>query len=227
MNLIDNTNKKVAFFDEFIDEYLSRGFTNMSKRDLDVLIFYLLNKYEAFKDMSNYEIARKLRTTPGKVKNAKYESVLRFDNDGFDDEFYLKDALKNYFDNPVLNLDEKWLYIQIEDPVLLDALKAKLKEGGSLFDGSFNSELVKISADDYSNLLEKLIYCSDEERFDEAIVAFKNLKESSFSAITKKIFTKAIEDKGSEGITFIGKQTFKLLSGQFSEVLKIIEPIIN
>ena len=221
-------NKKKEFFDDFMSEYLSRGFANMPKREIDVLIFYQLQKNGAFDNFTNYEIARRLRTTPNKVKNLKYEAKIRFDNEDFSDENYLKNELKAYFQSPILNIDDKWLYIQIEDPMLLDALKAKLKEGGSLFDGSFNSELIKISAKDYSSLIIKLVYEEEEKKKrKQALKAYKKLKENGFDKISKAIFDKAIDEGGNQGIKFITQQTLNLLSGKFSDVLEIVEPLLS
>lgn len=198
----------------------------MAKREVDVLVFYLLEAGYAFDGLTNYQIARKLRTTPNKVKNLKYESKLRFDNAILEDESYLLIELKKYFEKPIINLDQNWLYIQIENPMLMDALRAKLKEGGTLYDGSFNSELVKLSSKDYGLLLDKLIFDeTDIALKKEAMTALSKIKETKFSNISKKIMDSAIKKGGDVGLEFIINQTQKLLSGRFSEVIDLFQSL--
>ena len=218
-------NSKKEFFDGFINEYLSRGFGNMTKREIDVLIFHQLQQNAAFEGMTNYEIARRLRTTPNKVKNLKYEAKIRFDNHDFEDNSYLLNALQEYFKNPVLQIDGKWLKMQIEDPMLMEALKAKMKENGSLYDGSFNSELVKLSANDYERLLVKLIY-SDKKQAKPAIQAYKKKSPSWLKSTSNVVFTNAIKNTAGDGVKWIGKQTLALITGDLS-VLENIQGMIN
>jgi hypothetical protein len=224
--MIKETNKK-EFYNDFLKEYLSRGFGNMTKREMDVLVFHQLEQKEAFIGLTNYEVARKLKTTTSKVKNLKYEAKIRFDNENFEDDSYLRNELKNYFQSPILKLDENWLYIQVEDSMLMEAFKAKMKENGSLYDGSFNSELVKLSANDYKNLMIKLIYDGDKTLAKKAIGKKSSLKENEVEKYLKVIFDKAIKDGGSKGAKWIGLNTFNLLAGNFDKVIDAVEPLIN
>jgi hypothetical protein len=110
----------------------------------------------------------------------------------------------------------------------MDALKAKLKEGGSLFDGSFNSELIKISSKDYYNLMRKLVYDKEEKRKGKkAIKEFKKLKQNGFFNVTNKIFNGALEEGGAQGIKLISSLTSNLLLGEYGEVLKYVEPLLS
>ncbi|MBL7471373.1 hypothetical protein [Robertkochia sediminum] len=224
--MLKNKTQKEQFSDQFLKEYLSRGFGNMPKRELDVLIFYLLQQQKVFENKTNYEIARMLKTTPGKIKNLKYEAVLRFGEEDLTDDAYLRNRMKEYFQDPILKLEGKWLYMQIEDPVLLDTVKAALKEGGSFFDGSFNAEVVKISGDDYSRLMKTIIYEAHEQSLIKK--ALKNKKELSptvFEEGMAALFKKA-KDKGTdEGVEFLRKMTQKLLMSKVPELVEMISSL--
>src|SRR5690606_11702660 len=115
MSSINLTKKKHEEFSrEFLDKYLSRGFGNMPKREIDVLIFHLLIKSEALSTKSIHLKAMELRTTPAKVKSLMYESALRFPTsvDSFSED-YFKEKLKDYFKNEAIYKIRKkddWVY---------------------------------------------------------------------------------------------------------------------
>lgn len=219
--------KKIDFFDDFTSEYFSRGFSNMPKRDLDVLVFHLLEKYGAFHEMSNYDIARTLRTTPSKVKSAKYDSVLRFNYSDFKKGDYLKSSLEEYFKNPILHFDQKYLYMQIENPVLMDALKGRLKEGGLFFDGSFNSEVIKMTAKDYSKFIKKIVI--DEistESSKTALESFEKAQSKTLSELAEKVFElaqeKFLENAVEAGLDIIKSQTLNFFMENYHQVLDFV-----
>ncbi|TDQ15188.1 hypothetical protein DFQ04_3074 [Algoriphagus boseongensis] len=225
-------NKKIDFFDDFTLEYFSRGFSNMPKRDLDVLIFHLLEKHGAFKGMSNYDIARFLRTTPTKVKSAKYESVLRFDYKDFEKGDYLKSALREYFKKPLLHFDNNYLYMQIENPVLMDALKGKLKEGGLFFDGSFNSEVIKMTSEGYTKFIKKIALDDlGSKSSKKAIKEFEKLDGKTVSEVSEKIFEvakeKILEKSIDEGFEIIKDQTFNFFSENFESISEFVKPFFE
>ena len=71
--------KAMQFLSEFNEKYLKQGFQSLSKKDQDLLLFYLLQKY-GFIDQtaSIYDIALALKITPQKVKTLRLESYIRW-----------------------------------------------------------------------------------------------------------------------------------------------------
>ncbi len=76
-NLTTETAKHFLF--DFHKEYLQHGFQSLSKKDLDLLLFYLIQKY-GFIDQtaSIYDTALALKITPQKVKSFRLESYIRW-----------------------------------------------------------------------------------------------------------------------------------------------------
>lgn len=211
-------NEKKAFADNFLEKYLDRGFGNMPKRDIDVYVFHLLKEMQLFDGLSNHLIAMKLRTTPTKVKNLIYESELRYPGEDNDfSENYFRNKLREYFLNPTYKVkeEEKNIYIQIENPVLLDSFKALAKNNKEVIDGSFSNEIVKISITGFVVIINELLTDKEREVIEEKIAESNLFEEAlSFRNLSEKIFDKCL-DKGIEfAPTALAAVTGWIFSGQ-------------
>ncbi len=68
-----------GFASDFVANYLSQGFQSLSKRDIDLLVFLLLEKDGAIsRSASNFDIARLLRVTPSRVRALRRDSYARW-----------------------------------------------------------------------------------------------------------------------------------------------------
>jgi hypothetical protein len=192
------------FSKEFLSLYLSRGFGNMSKREMDVLIFHLLQKTKVLDEKSIHLTAMQLRTTPVKVRALIYERALRFPKDDEAlNEDYFKQKLREYFvDNAIYKIrkNDEWVYIQIDNPILLDAFKAIAKNNKEVIDSSFSSEIVKISTDGFSIVLNELVDSKTRKEIEkevkkalkkESIVSFRNIADKALSEIVSQGVQKA------------------------------------
>ena len=215
-------NNKKLFYDEFLKEYLSRGFGNMPKRDIDVLIFHLFEKNGVFVGKTNFEIARILRTTPNKIKSLKYESVLRFNGVDINNQNFLKERFSFYLNNkPPLEFDETYLKLQIEDPVLLDNLKAICKENGIITDGSFNGEILKVDESSFINLLEKIQFENDKK----GLKSFKSNYKTPYENILRKVWTNAKEEGTKKGMNMLSSAAYNLLANNGEQIISLIQNI--
>lgn len=215
--------QKEKFSKEFLQLYLSRGFGNMPKREIDVLIFHLLQKQNVLDSKSIHLTAMQLRTTPAKVKSLLYENALRFpdETDTFD-ESYFKQKLRNYFINDAIykiRKEDNWVYIQIDNPIVLDALKAIAKNNKEVIDSSFSSEIVKISTDGFALILGELI---DEEKKKEIEKEIKKTFKSKGVMSIRSLGDKALTGFMNEGIKkapgLIKGFTSSLLNGDLTRV---------
>ena len=225
MSLKLSASQHKVFSEVFLEEYMSRGHSNMSKREIDVLIFKILNNdIKAFKGLTNHLIAMKLRTTPSKVKNLKYESLLRFppeDEDVFTEEYFRK-RLVEYFESPTFKIrkNDGWIYIQIDDPIVQDALKAIARNNKEIIDGSFNSDIIKISNEGFIMVLKEL---TDEKKIKEVEKLIKKACKKDGILTLNNLGDKAISGIIKEGIsnapTKITELTNWILSGDTSEII--------
>lgn len=198
--LPDNFNYQ-KFGAEFLHEFLSRGYGNYGKRDTDVLVFHLLKVGEVFHGKSQYEVARLLRTTPAKIRSLVYDEALRFpENQDLPDAERIRKKLGLYFQSPLIRFDKKGekIYLQIDDPILLDDLRGLAKRKNQLIDGSFSTDVATLSPDAFISILEEIL---PEEEKKELIKKAEGLSKEkdplSFKEVMQSIITKA-RDKGIE-----------------------------
>ena len=72
-------NSPDKFADAFIDAYLAQGFQSLSKRDIDLLVFLLLERDGVLsRETSNFEVGRQLCLTPGKVRALRRDAYARW-----------------------------------------------------------------------------------------------------------------------------------------------------
>jgi len=74
---IANTGNDSLFANEFLDKYLSLGFGNLPKKEIDILVFGLLNRCGYLKGKNNYEIARNLQIDENRLRRLFLDSSLR------------------------------------------------------------------------------------------------------------------------------------------------------
>jgi hypothetical protein len=142
-----------AFSEFFLDNYFGRGFGSMTKTDIEILIFHTLQQFGDINNMSDFEVCRLLKIPESKVKRLRYESHIIYGNQS-DKE--LKVRLYNYLSNARFLKDKGYIQFSIEDKFLRNWFYSKVKEINGFADTSHNSEIVKISNQTFSEVLEKL-----------------------------------------------------------------------
>jgi len=78
VDISDDYNKKAQFTDVFLKEYIDKGFGTISKKEIDLLVFHLLSELADLDKISNYNLALKLKLTPTKIKNLRFERRLKY-----------------------------------------------------------------------------------------------------------------------------------------------------
>ena len=133
----------------FFNDYSSPSFGSMSKRDTDVALFSMMQELGIIKiNPQIYEVVSLLHVTSSKARNLIYEASLRRNN-----ENTLNMALLDHLQVPrFLATSDKMIALEIDDPLLIDHLKFKLRILNYITDGSFNPGLVKMSYEAYASL---------------------------------------------------------------------------
>lgn len=184
-------------FIEFIETYLTPSFGSISKRDTDILLFEMLKSLGFFKNPKDvYEVLLKLKVTRSKARNLIYESELR--NEEVDLELELQKILLS----PVFLKEGKKISLEIDNPLLIDHLRYRLKEERYLSDGSFAPEVVKISTEAFSSLVKSFI--KDEEGLqkilEEAGLSKKDKAKDAVEVIVKLIIGRFIGEEVSKAV---------------------------
>lgn len=140
---------------DVLKQYI-KPFGAMSKSEFEILLFMSLQDENYFGEGKNYDlytIQSKLNVTKAKARNLVYAGELRRLNSEDDtlDANLMECLLKAHF---FYEKDSRNISLEIENPLLIDYLKHKLKEIGYITDASFSPDLIKMSIDAYSSILE-------------------------------------------------------------------------
>lgn len=177
---------------KFIDRYIERGFGSMNKNDFEVEIFHYLLQTNYFESTKDYEISRQLRIPQSKVKRLKYESELKYPEKNQDEK------VREILDNAHIFFDKECLVLSIEDELIRKHLDCEIKKHNSYSDLSFNTELLRLSFEDYIYLVGKF---EGENKVEEM----------------KKKLERWINAKGDEEKAKINKTGFKDLFFEFAK----------
>lgn len=227
--MIKNKDQKIDFTDKFLKEFVDNGFGVLSKRETELLVFHLLSDLAELDSKSNYELALTLKITPTKVKNYRFERRLRYSQ--LTDEQIKKAFIEGLRKSNIkVNKSSKWILFSIEDSYIREAIKAKMKKLNHFTDSSFNSEIISLDFDAFSELMSFYYNdCKINEVLDDNIL--KHLKELlnkdadqiTFKSITKA-FLEGVAQKAGEG-TFSAGLSF--LTGGVSDIKLLFNILKN
>ena len=138
---------------EFFEFYTTPAFGARSKSEIDLKVFELLGKC-GYIDDDYYNVSRKLKITPTRAKNLILNAKLRAESQLNTEEMY------NHFLEKIKELRYKTdsrnnsiIIFSLPDMLLREYLKFKLRTVGKIWDSSFNSELVRVSVDDFLDIV--------------------------------------------------------------------------
>lgn len=199
---------------DFLNAYSSPSFGSMSKRDTDVALFSMMQELGIIKmNPQIYEVVSLLHVTSSKARNLIYEASLRRNN-----ENTLNRALLDHLQTPrFLATSDKMIALEIDDPLLIDHLKFKLRNLNHITDGSFNPGLVKMSYEAYASLFGDTLPQEVKDRLlndidtDELKQKFGISNEDNSPSKIRKCITWTLKE--------IGKLAFKKESEHWMQEL--------
>jgi hypothetical protein len=180
-----------AFGREFLRMYLDRGLGSMSKRDIDILVLHLLEEHAALDMKSNHELSIAFRLTASRVRGLRYESKLRYPSE---EKKFLERQLLFVLAKAQYEVDGKRVVFIVEDSFIRIALQAHLKQIGAFADTSFNTELVKVTIDQLSPVLEGFYGKNLARQFTKDMKKAVNKEE--FAEVRKAFVLGAVEVLG-------------------------------
>lgn len=138
---------------EFFEFYTTPAFGARSKSEIDLKVFELLRERGDIDD-DYYNVSRKLKITPTRAKNLILNAKLRAESQPNTEKMY------NKFLGEIEKLGYKTdsknnsiIIFSLPDMLLREYLKFKLRSVGKIWDSSFNSELVRVSVDDFLDIV--------------------------------------------------------------------------
>jgi len=201
-----------TFKSQFLNTYLANGFGSLSKRDIDILVIHLLDEYgmadgKPLKALSNQSASVLLRIPNPKIKALRYEATLKYTPNNQD---LAKLRLLEVIAKSQLDFDKKRIGLVVEDSFTRNWLQGHLKDQGFVFDGTFNSEIVRADAEQLCNVLLSIYDKRAVDAFKEKIKQIRQSESKLTFSDAKKEFLKGAASalgKAAVGLTLEGLVT--------------------
>lgn len=146
----------------------------MPKTDVDALVMHLLDKYASENgrplcSSPNQIASERLRAPLARIKRLRYEGSLKF---GGRPEDEARIRFVRLLAKAGLELDKKdgaitKIVFVVEDILAKNWIQGQIKEHSGIFDGSFNTEIVKVDPELFFRLLRTLLPDSEVDTFEE------------------------------------------------------------
>ena len=178
-----------AVLSEFIVQFSDPAFASLPKREIEILVFQMMQKLEIFDDTPElYDLVSSLHVTRSKARNLIYESNLRSQSREKLDSELLEIILK-----PIIMLNKKdcTIMLEVANPLLIDHLKSKMKELGKATDGSFSPDIVTMPDSSFAALIESFIPADKKDEIVKKLVKMKILKDKSIKGLVVQIVKSA------------------------------------
>lgn len=199
-----------AFKNEFLENYLKFGLGSMPKSDVDALVMHLLDRHGRDESVplaiySNQAVSERLKTPVNKIKKLRYDAALKF---GGSIEHQAKGRLLAALSRASIEPDDGKICLIIEDSLAKNWLQGQLKINQQIFDHSFNTEIVKVSASGLFQVLETVFDKAELDKFKIGHEAAKNKKSAddrvkTFKGVAKKFAEGAAKAAGTGVVTIL------------------------
>lgn len=202
---------------DLFDKFMDPAFGTLPKKEVDLLIFEALEKVGYVDEDSNlYDLVTLLRVTKTKARNLVYDQELRrMDSAQLDKK--ILEALKR----PLLQKQGDLFLLQIENPLVSDHLKSKIQKLQFASDGSFSPDIIKLSLNAITALVENVIPEEQRELTRNALIAagapdtsFKGVLKSTIKALARRY----AQDTGEALVDNVSQFLSPLLDGALETV---------
>lgn len=139
---------------EFIDEYLKRGFGTMNKTEVEVLIYWLLKKYGVLSSGLN-DSSIFLKIPKSRVKSLDYQASLRY---GPITEDELRQKITACIQKANFTNDNNGVKFAVEDELLRNVITAELYKLNCFNDTSFNRDVISIDFKFFALFVDQYLY---------------------------------------------------------------------
>jgi len=209
-NLIIKDSK--GFCSSLLDQYLAGGLGRMQKRDIDILVLHLLIQDGQYSfPMDLFKAARELKLTETRIRNLYQEVQLRYQQLGEDQA---KAALVEVIEKGAFELKGKRFVFVVRNPMLGQYFQEWVASVDGFTDSSFNPNLVSISKDVFSKVLEK-ISVKEIGEFPNRADSFN--EQSNRPGVLKLFIEEFAKSAGSE----VGKMSVSTLATALGVMLGV------
>jgi hypothetical protein len=207
----------------FLESYLNPAFGALPKAEVELLVLQMLEKLRLINgNLGAYELVSKLKITNTKARRLLYERDLRRTTpEDLDKQLLI------VLQKPSILKNGKWFILQIENALLTDHLREKVKLLGHVTDGSFSPGIVKLSLDAMAALIDEMYQGKDDkkETARKALIA-AGAPDTTFKgvirAVLEKIGSKFAAEAGEALMYDISKYLEPILTEKASEIKTLV-----
>lgn len=210
--------------DRFLIHYLDPAFGAIPKQEVELLVLKLLVDLGAVDARpSIYDLVSKLKVTRSKARRLIYDRELRLRTPEELDE-----DVRAVLRSPVIQKRGENFALEIENPLLSDHLRAKLRTLGHVTDGSFSPSLVTLTLDAMVALLDSQLSDTDKTLTYKALVAAgapdTTLKGVLKSAL-KKLGEKVADETGGAVVEEVSDYIGPLIDSSKSAITSAFKSV--
>lgn len=218
-----------GILEEILQKYSNPSFGSSSKRDIDILLFSALQDLGIIEPNPQiYDVVRLLHITRCKARNLIYESTLRRQEADKMDA-YLKKELERVIVQPKFLKEGDKICIEIDNPLLIDYIRQQLRDLGHITDGSFSSELVKMTSNAFTDLYVSILSDANLSNIKAKFVALGLEQDKSPKAIVKQVLMsicRIVLGRAGEALAGSACEALKhWMAGQFDDIPANVEDL--
>lgn len=218
----------------FLNKYTSPAFGALPKNEVELLVLDLLESLGAInKEPEIYELVSNLKINRSKARTLIYNRELR--RSSSDD---LDKKLIYLLKRPLIQKNGEQFILEIDNPLVSDHLRSKVKKLGFVSDGSFSPSIVKLGLNGISALTESLLNQDDRENVREALVragapdaSLRGVLKATFKMVAKKVASdagEALMDNASQYLSPILDSALDAVTEKASELFEdeVVEELV-
>ena len=206
-----------------LSEFSKPAFGALPRKEVELLILDALVRVGYLdSEPSLYQLIQLLKVSRSKSRNLIYERDLRRLG-----KSQLDDLLKIYLAKPLIQKQGALFCLEIENPLVIDHLKDRLKRLSFTTDGSFSPSLVKLTKEAFNALIVDCVPSENQAEVKASLIA-AGAPDSTFGGVVKAVLVKLggkfADSAGEELAGNISEYLGPILSGSTAGIaLRISE----
>jgi len=216
-----NKDEKAEMFDVIASRYYNRNFGQMSKTDMDLLMFHFyIEKISSvstsgdgtldYLQCSDYKISKELGITQQRVRNLKVKNQLVYPSE---EERDWKKEFAKLTKNARYDQVSKKVIVNIPDPNLYLEIQNFIEEKGAFVEKQLNSKILQIRAEYYIDLVISLEPIDNRKKIIDELRKQLRSGGSEDAAFDETNIGKSLID-GAVNITTVAANLTTLVSPQ-------------
>jgi hypothetical protein len=210
--------------DAFLTTFLNPAFGALPKIEMELLVLRMLAQIGAVSERpSVYELVSNLKITRSKARRLIYDQELRTRTPQDLDE-----DIRRLLREPILQKRGDAFVLEIENPLLSDHIRAKLKAMSYVTDGSFSPSLVTLTVDAMVALIEAQLSDTQKTATLDALIKAgapdKSIK-GVLKAALKKLGEKIADESGQAVAEEVTKYVGPLLDASKSVITSTFKSV--